>query len=609
MRKILMVVAALAATPALAQQQGGGGSGGGGGGSGTVTSITAGNGVACSPNPVTTTATCSASKTDSTKTSSYTAATGDMGGALNLAGTSGTPALTLPAKSSTLFAPGMTLNVAVTGTVNWTLTNSTGLTLTGLNSTTLPPGTSGTFVANANGTGLDFFAGAQPPATGALGGVESVGAVSHNFLTGISTAGVPSQAQPAFTDISGTAQVAQGGTGVTSAQGNGTKVQLSTGSTTTNDCVKFDANGNTIDAGAACGSGGGSGVNQALFGNGSDGNLNSGFGTVTVTRDAQYNNVTIGATDHIITQGNRLFVAGTWDVSSAGASAIEYRTTATRTGTAASGATGGTFVTPLRSVFAPVCYQGGSGGASSATTGSAGGGADNPTNNAGEYSATGFPAGSTGGAGTNAAGSAAGINSTGFAVTLVVPQTALPTVYTATTGPAESLLVTDGGSGGSGGGGDGTHVGGGGGGGGDCGGGIYIYANTIARGTNTTASIIDAVGGTGGTGGNGNAGCTGGCGGGAGGNGGNGGYIYIVAGSLTGSTITNALDVSSGAGGAGGTATGTGANGSGGNSGYSGAISVINLGAGTAATTAAGSTSNTHSGATGGASVAAQQNL
>jgi hypothetical protein len=43
-----------------------------------------------------------------------------------------------------------------------------------------------------------------------------------------------------------------------SAQGNGAKVQLSTGTTTTNDCVKYDANGNTIDAGAACGSGGSS---------------------------------------------------------------------------------------------------------------------------------------------------------------------------------------------------------------------------------------------------------------------------------------------------------------------------------------------------------------
>jgi hypothetical protein len=44
---------------------------------------------------------------------------------------------------------------------------------------------------------------------------------------------------------------------VTSGQGNGAKFQLSTGTTTTNDCVKFDANGNTVDAGAACGSGGG----------------------------------------------------------------------------------------------------------------------------------------------------------------------------------------------------------------------------------------------------------------------------------------------------------------------------------------------------------------
>jgi hypothetical protein len=39
-------------------------------------------------------------------------------------------------------------------------------------------------------------------------------------------------------------------------QGNGAKVQLSTGSTTTNDCAKFDANGNTVDAGSPCGAGG-----------------------------------------------------------------------------------------------------------------------------------------------------------------------------------------------------------------------------------------------------------------------------------------------------------------------------------------------------------------
>lgn len=40
-------------------------------------------------------------------------------------------------------------------------------------------------------------------------------------------------------------------------QGNGTKIQLSTGTTTTNDCVKFDANGNTVDSGVGCNTGGG----------------------------------------------------------------------------------------------------------------------------------------------------------------------------------------------------------------------------------------------------------------------------------------------------------------------------------------------------------------
>lgn len=44
------------------------------------------------------------------------------------------------------------------------------------------------------------------------------------------------------------------GTTVTGAQGStGTKIQMSTGTTTANDCMKFDANGNAVDAGAACG--------------------------------------------------------------------------------------------------------------------------------------------------------------------------------------------------------------------------------------------------------------------------------------------------------------------------------------------------------------------
>lgn len=42
------------------------------------------------------------------------------------------------------------------------------------------------------------------PSASTLGGVESLSVVSHNFLTGISTSGVPTQAQPAYSDISGT---------------------------------------------------------------------------------------------------------------------------------------------------------------------------------------------------------------------------------------------------------------------------------------------------------------------------------------------------------------------------------------------------------------------
>jgi hypothetical protein len=48
---------------------------------------------------------------------------------------------------------------------------------------------------------------------------------------------------------------------VASKKGNSTAVQMFGGGTTnTNDCAKFDANGNIVSAGAACGSGGGSGA-------------------------------------------------------------------------------------------------------------------------------------------------------------------------------------------------------------------------------------------------------------------------------------------------------------------------------------------------------------
>jgi len=47
------------------------------------------------------------------------------------------------------------------------------------------------------------------PGASTLGGIESVAAVAHNFLTSISTLGVPALAQPAFTDISGSVAATQ----------------------------------------------------------------------------------------------------------------------------------------------------------------------------------------------------------------------------------------------------------------------------------------------------------------------------------------------------------------------------------------------------------------
>ncbi|HEY4340281.1 MAG TPA: hypothetical protein VGM97_10085 [Steroidobacteraceae bacterium] len=47
------------------------------------------------------------------------------------------------------------------------------------------------------------------PSATTLGGVKSLASASHQFLTSISTAGAPAQAQPAFTDISGTATATQ----------------------------------------------------------------------------------------------------------------------------------------------------------------------------------------------------------------------------------------------------------------------------------------------------------------------------------------------------------------------------------------------------------------
>jgi hypothetical protein len=54
--------------------------------------------------------------------------------------------------------------------------------------------------------------------------------------------------------VAATAGALSAAPSATAVQGNGTKVQLSTGTTSTNDCARYDANGNTVDSGVPCAS-------------------------------------------------------------------------------------------------------------------------------------------------------------------------------------------------------------------------------------------------------------------------------------------------------------------------------------------------------------------
>jgi hypothetical protein len=95
----------------------------------------------------------------------------------------------------------------------------------------------------------DIWAGA--PAANAGGG----GGAFSGLTSGTNTAAAMVVGSGASLGPSGTGTVNANqivGNSVTGVQGNGAKAQLSTGSTVSGDCVKFDANGNTVDFGSAC---------------------------------------------------------------------------------------------------------------------------------------------------------------------------------------------------------------------------------------------------------------------------------------------------------------------------------------------------------------------
>lgn len=96
-----------------------------------------------------------------------------------------------------------------------------------------------------------------------MSGVIGTGGSLTTSGTGVNDANRVNGAAPA-TSATVAATNSSGQIIAATYQGNGSKVQLSTGTTTANDCVKFDASGNTVDAGAACGTGGGGGATASI---------------------------------------------------------------------------------------------------------------------------------------------------------------------------------------------------------------------------------------------------------------------------------------------------------------------------------------------------------
>lgn len=309
---------------------------------------------------------------------------------------------------------------------------------------------------------------------------------------------------------------------------------------------------------------------NVIFGNGQDGNITISSGTVTLTQDAFYNNLTVSGTGALTTNAYRVHVANVLDISAAPVNAIRAVTTNAPN---ASGTSAGAQPGVLTSAELNTGIRGvlGAGGGVAAGGNGTAASATNvlipPTNLGGR--------GGAGGAGASGVGGSQGVTnvSSNFKPAYNYNPYLLRGAILGAGGPA--------GSGAGGGGGD-ASAGGGGAGSGSGGGVVFIAARTINRGASTAVGAISALGGNGGNGGSSVAGNRGG---GGGGGGGCGGYIQLVYSFLTGSTATDCIDVSGGRGGNGGNGFGTGIGGNGGGGGAGGVAVVINIVQGTTGVT------------------------
>lgn len=346
---------------------------------------------------------------------------------------------------------------------------------------------------------------------------------------------------------------------------------------------------------------------NALFGSGSDGTVTINSGTTTLTRDYSYNNITINGTGKLVTNGYTLRVLNNLDISAAGVQALSCN--ASVSGSNPSGGTGGGIggggIIAVGTPFGSFAVSGGNG-----STGSGSAGAANTSQ--GFYLGGKGGAGSAGGNGSSGTGGAVGA-SNAQTTAIQYPSGNFNFVLSTASGAAP-VYAGQQGTGGGGGGGDGTNTGMGGCAGQNAGPGLIIYAQNIIRGSNATAAIIQAKGSptaqTPATPSTGNVGGSG-AGGGAGG-----GFVGIVCNTLTGSTITNAVDVSGGPGSAGGNGLGTGLGANGGTGGNSGGYQLIVLSTNTytynapnAVTGTAGGAASGTTGGTAGAGATAQYNL
>lgn len=251
-----------------------------------------------------------------------------------------------------------------------------------------------------------------------------------------------------------------------------------------------------------------------IFGDGSDGDVEIS-GTVSLSRDMFYNNLTIPASQILQPVGARIFVKGTCRISG----------TLRRNGNAAAGAVAGT------QISSNALGPGAAGGAGQTGAGTAGGSLS------GAFASLGGNGGAGGAGGTGAAGAAG--TCTAPSSTVGLPRS-IPNAVMGQLVGAETVRTLYGGAGGGGGGGDGANAGGGGGSGA---GAIVLVAKTIII---ESTGVIQAIGGAGANGVAGNAG---------GGGGGGGAPIILVYDRLI------ELGTVSCAGGANGTGVGTGANG------------------------------------------------